>query len=153
MDRGPEARFSYPNPYQGMAFSSTPDACGTECVGYAGVRVRNRYMWGKTQQGAFPDPARGTSDSSCTFPIRPPSDKPALDLPRSEGPWWREMNRYHWFVFTVAALGWLFDTMDQQLFNLGRAPAIRTDSLGELGLPDARWHGPEVWRPTPRRSS
>lgn len=37
--------------------------------------------------------------------------------------WYRELNRYHWFVFVVAALGWLFDTMDQQLFNLARRPA------------------------------
>jgi MFS family permease len=41
------------------------------------------------------------------------------------GPWWRELNRYHWFVLVVAALGWLFDTMDQQLFNLARVPAMR----------------------------
>jgi MFS family permease len=39
--------------------------------------------------------------------------------------WWRELNRYHWFVFIVAALGWLFDTMDQQLFTLARIPAMR----------------------------
>jgi MFS family permease len=39
--------------------------------------------------------------------------------------WWRELNRYHWFVLGVAALGWLFDTMDQQLFNLARVPAMR----------------------------
>jgi len=39
-------------------------------------------------------------------------------------PWWRDLTRYHWFVFSVAALGWLFDTMDQQLFNLARAPAV-----------------------------
>lgn len=37
--------------------------------------------------------------------------------------WYRELTRYHWFVFVVAALGWLFDTMDQQLFNLARRPA------------------------------
>jgi len=43
----------------------------------------------------------------------------------SARPWYRELNRYHWFVFVVAALGWLFDTMDQQLFNLARAPAMR----------------------------
>ncbi|WP_414662338.1 MFS transporter [Horticoccus sp. 23ND18S-11] len=42
------------------------------------------------------------------------------------GPWWRELNRYHWFVLIVAALGWLFDTMDQQLFNLARVPAMRS---------------------------
>src|SRR5882724_13540935 len=39
--------------------------------------------------------------------------------------WYRELNRYHWFVLIVAALGWLFDTMDQQLFNLARVPAMR----------------------------
>src|SRR5687768_16906640 len=39
-------------------------------------------------------------------------------------PWWRHMNRYHWFVLIVAALGWLFDCLDQQLFNLARRPAM-----------------------------
>jgi MFS family permease len=41
-----------------------------------------------------------------------------------EVPWWKELTRYQWFVFIVASLGWLFDTMDQQLFNLARKPAI-----------------------------
>ena len=36
------------------------------------------------------------------------------------------MTRYHWFVLTVAALGWLFDCLDQQLFNLARKPAMET---------------------------
>jgi len=40
-------------------------------------------------------------------------------------PWWRLLTRYHWFVLSVAALGWLFDTMDQQLFNIARRPAIQ----------------------------
>lgn len=40
------------------------------------------------------------------------------------GPWYQEMTRYHWFVLIVAALGWLFDTMDQQLFVLARQPAM-----------------------------
>ena len=43
----------------------------------------------------------------------------------SQVPWWRLLNRYHWFVLVVAALGWLFDTMDQQLFNLARVPAMK----------------------------
>lgn len=47
------------------------------------------------------------------------------DTSPATGPWWRELNRYHWFVLTVAALGWLFDTMDQQLFNLARMPAMK----------------------------
>ena len=44
-------------------------------------------------------------------------------------PWYKELNNYHWFVLAVCALGWLFDTMDQQLFNLARRPAI-IDLLG-----------------------
>ncbi len=39
--------------------------------------------------------------------------------------WWRLLNRYQWFVLTVAALGWLLDCMDQQLFNLARVPAMK----------------------------
>ncbi|WP_165226389.1 MFS transporter [Aquisphaera insulae] len=44
--------------------------------------------------------------------------------PLGAAPWWRGVNRYQWFVFVVASLGWLFDTMDQQLFNLARKPAV-----------------------------
>ena len=40
------------------------------------------------------------------------------------GRWYRELTRYHWLVLIIAALGWLFDTMDQQLFTLARAPAM-----------------------------
>src|SRR5258708_36802161 len=50
------------------------------------------------------------------------------DLPPGVGrqvPWWRLLNSYHWFVLTVAALGWLFDCMDQQLFLLARVPAMK----------------------------
>jgi MFS family permease len=37
---------------------------------------------------------------------------------------WGEVNRYHVFVFIVAALGWLFDCLDQQLFIMARQPAM-----------------------------
>ena len=39
-------------------------------------------------------------------------------------PWWRTLSRYHWFVFTMACLAWLFDCLDQQLFIIARNPAI-----------------------------
>ena len=42
-------------------------------------------------------------------------------------PWYRQLNRYHWFVFVVAALGWLFDCFDQQIFTL-TPPAARPRS-------------------------
>lgn len=54
----------------------------------------------------------------------PESSAPA-DLSPATGPWYKELTRFHWFVLTVCALGWLFDTMDQQLFNLARIPAMR----------------------------
>ncbi len=39
--------------------------------------------------------------------------------------WYKDLTRYHWFVLSVAIMGWMFDTMAQQLFNLARKPAIR----------------------------
>ena len=39
-------------------------------------------------------------------------------------PWWRTLTREQWFVFTVASLAWLFDCLDQQLFNLARNGAM-----------------------------
>ena len=44
--------------------------------------------------------------------------------PVEPGAWYKELNRYHWFVLLAACLGWLFDTMDQQLFTLARRPAM-----------------------------
>ena len=54
---------------------------------------------------------------------------PAARTPALNTPWYRELTRYHWWVLVVASLGWMFDTMDQQLFNLARVPAI-TQLLG-----------------------
>jgi MFS family permease len=65
------------------------------------------------------------------------------DAPRTEaasaaaGPWHREMNRYHWFVLVVAALGWLFDCLDQQLFILARPAAMR-ELIPESSISDAK---------------
>ena len=53
----------------------------------------------------------------------------------SRTPWWAGLTRYHWFVLIVAALGWLFDTMDQQLFNLARVPAMKELLTVAGGLP------------------
>lgn len=50
---------------------------------------------------------------------------PAAPPPPRQGPWWSGLTGYQWFVFVVASLGWLFDTMDQQLFTLARLPAMR----------------------------
>lgn len=63
----------------------------------------------------------------------PPSN-PAVS--ENSGPWYRELNRYHWFVLGVSALGWLFDCLDQQLFLLARRPAMQ-DLLVEGQDPNA----------------
>jgi MFS family permease len=49
----------------------------------------------------------------------------SADNSRTSGPWWSLLERYHWFVLVVAMLGWLFDCLDQQLFNAARVPAMR----------------------------
>jgi MFS family permease len=56
-----------------------------------------------------------------------------LDLPAAAsstedktGPWYKSLTRYHWFVLLVAALGWLFDCLDQQLFVLARPAAMKS---------------------------
>src|SRR5262245_10669563 len=47
------------------------------------------------------------------------------DDPTDTRPWYKLLNRYHWFVLVVAALGWLFDCLDQQLFILARPQAMK----------------------------
>ena len=50
---------------------------------------------------------------------------PSAD-PSPELPWWKELTPYHWFVFIVASLAWMFDCLDQQLFILARNSAMET---------------------------
>jgi len=53
----------------------------------------------------------------------------------SSGRWYRELTGYHWFVLIVAALGWMFDCLDQNLFTLARPAAMK-----ELLMPHyAEW--------------
>src|SRR2546423_865611 len=47
-----------------------------------------------------------------------------VGLATPAGPWWREFTRYHWFVFAMATLAWMFDCLGQQLFILARPGAI-----------------------------
>ena len=39
--------------------------------------------------------------------------------------WRHGLTSYHWFVFAVACLAWLFDCLDQQLFLLARSGAMK----------------------------
>ncbi len=46
-----------------------------------------------------------------------------LSKPASKS-WWSQLNSFQRLVFVVATLAWLFDCLDQQLFNLARSPAM-----------------------------
>jgi MFS family permease len=63
-------------------------------------------------------------------PVSPASDNSV--------PWYKLLTRYHWFVLVVAALGWLFDTMDQQLFILARPAAMKELVVPESENEDAK---------------
>ncbi len=53
--------------------------------------------------------------------MHPEPPLPAAKPDDNGRPWYKELNRYHWFVLAVCALGWLFDCLDQQLFILAQA--------------------------------
>jgi MFS family permease len=39
--------------------------------------------------------------------------------------WYQGLSRYHWWVLLIAVMSWMFDCMDQRLFVLSRAPAVK----------------------------
>lgn len=58
--------------------------------------------------------------------------------PNSANGWWSQLKPYQRLVFIVATLAWLFDCLDQQLFNLARPPAM--NALLEAGQ-DPKFYG------------
>lgn len=69
----------------------------------------------------------------------PTDNSAALDTDANL-PWYRGVPRYAWVVFAISALGWLFDTMDQNLFN-----QLRIRSLREILGPDYLHTAPKVF--------
>jgi MFS family permease len=60
--------------------------------------------------------------------------------------WHQGVPRYAWLVLFIAALGWLFDTMDQNLFNLVAQRSIRDLLAGQVPEADLQqavnsWRG------------
>src|SRR4051812_32011879 len=62
-------------------------------------------------------------------------ERPSDPAPPPGTPWYKTLTRYHWFVLGVAALGWLFDCLDQQLFVLAR-PAPMKELVSEMETPE-----------------
>ena len=59
----------------------------------------------------------------------------------AQQPWWKLLNGYHWFVFSVAAAAWCFDCLDQQLFILARDNAVKALSPGVDSLEQGKLSG------------
>lgn len=60
------------------------------------------------------------------------------DKTAGQVPWWRLLNRYHWLVLIIASTSWLFDCMDQRIFNIVREPALRSLLYDkQVNAPDA----------------
>src|SRR5437899_674162 len=59
--------------------------------------------------------------------INSPSSQtaPSLKSASTQVPWWRLLNGYHWYVFLLAAFGWMFDCFDQQIFTMSRSITMR----------------------------
>jgi hypothetical protein len=53
-------------------------------------------------------------------------------MPKAEAKyaWYRDLNRYQWFVLLVCSFGWMFDLMAQQLFSLARAGSFAGCGIG-----------------------
>jgi MFS family permease len=49
------------------------------------------------------------------------------------------MRGYHWFVFIVAALGWMLDCFDQQIFLMARQPAMQDLLVRPTSMSDLDW--------------
>ena len=74
------------------------------------------------------------------FPVITSSPQSDQRTPLPEVP--ERVTLYHWLVIAIASAGWLFDCMDQRIFNLSREPALR-EILGP-GTPEAivrNWGG------------
>ncbi len=56
----------------------------------------------------------------------PSESAAAIPVPAISIPWWKDLTPYHWFVFAMASLAWLFDCLDQQLFILARNFAMES---------------------------
>src|SRR5947209_18186270 len=65
---------------------------------------------------------------------------PAREAGIESGSWYKALSGYHWWVLSVASLGWLFDTMDQRICVLARGPAMRDLLPAGTAAADVTWY-------------
>src|SRR5262249_40399281 len=89
---------------------------------------------GSADTHAWPGPAGPRRGSHSLMHVDSPPPAPPPDL--GDRPWWRLLTKYHWFVFAVAAIAWMADCLDQQLFNLARVMSLTDLNGGSAANPD-----------------
>ena len=90
----------------------------------------------------------GTPDPDAPTAAASASVVPATTAPPRTG--WatlKDLNGYQWFVFAVAAIAWMADCMDQQIFNLARNMSV-TDLVGTGLSPDETKKAVDFWSTT-----
>ncbi|HEY2585444.1 MAG TPA: MFS transporter [Tepidisphaeraceae bacterium] len=50
---------------------------------------------------------------------------PQLDDGSLDRPWYRQITGYQWLVLAVASAGWVFDTYENQIFNITSGPLLQ----------------------------
>src|SRR5688572_13839941 len=76
--------------------------------------------------------------------LRLMSQAPTTLGPDSNLKWYQGLDRYCWVVLIIAALGWLFDTMDQNLFTMVRAPSLSDMFKAQFTAPDGTVNRPAL---------
>ena len=61
---------------------------------------------------------------------------PTTTRPRAGWASLKDLNKYQWFVFAVAAIAWMADCLDQQLFNHARVMSLTDLNGGASADPD-----------------
>ena len=111
--------------------------------GHHGFELRLAEIWMRfAEAGPFDRrvsilPARGEfPPSSCNRPSVPENmavltrfltevSNMADSQPHAHTRWYHGLTGYHWWVLAIAVCAWMFDCMDQRLFVLSRAPAVK----------------------------
>jgi MFS family permease len=80
------------------------------------------------------------------MPAPPADTRETVPPPRPRTGWatLSDLNRYQWLVFVVAAVAWMADCLDQQLFNLARRMSV-TDLVGGDPTAEATKAVIETW--------
>ena len=84
------------------------------------------------------------SDPSNTLPLSNGTNEDGIGPDGKRLKWYQGLDRYCWVVLVISALGWLFDTMDQNLFTMVRAPSLSDMFKAQFTAPDGTVNRPAL---------